>query len=208
MRGIGFAVGQEPLTSIFASCGANVLASDIATGDVADEWSRTGQHASSLEALHKPGLVSREDFDKRVSFEPVNMTDLSSIASGQFDFAWSACSLEHLGSLAAGLEFIKNTVRLLKPGGISVHTTEYNVSSNEETIETGETVIFREQDLRRLEGELRDMNACLARLDLFEGLHRHDIEADYLPYHENGRQHIKLRIGQFTATSVLLIVQN
>lgn len=59
MKGIGFAVGQEPLASIFAASGAEVLASDLGVGDKAAEWSRTGQHAASLDQLYKEGLVSR-----------------------------------------------------------------------------------------------------------------------------------------------------
>ena len=38
--------------------------------------------------------------------------------------------------------FIEGAMNLLKPGGIAVHTTEYNVSSNEETIMEGNDVIF------------------------------------------------------------------
>ena len=47
-----------------------------------------------------------------------------------FDFCWSSCSLERLGSIEAGLNFIKASINTLKVGGVAVHTTEYNVSSN------------------------------------------------------------------------------
>ena len=37
---------------------------------------------------------------------------------GQFDFVWSACAFEHLGSILNGLEFVVNSVKCLKPGGV------------------------------------------------------------------------------------------
>ena len=33
------------------------------------------------------------------------------------------------------------------PGGVGVHTTEYNLSSNERTVEQGPTVLYRRRDL-------------------------------------------------------------
>lgn len=207
-RGMGFAVGEEPLTSIFAGYGAEVVASDIGDEGIAAGWATTGQHAASLEALFKPKRVDRETFDRLVTFKPVDMTKMDDLPLGEYDFVWSACSLEHLGNLGAGMDFVKNSVKLLKPGGVAVHTTEYNLTSNDETLTEGNTVIYRERDLRQLDRDLRTMDAGLAELDLHGGTHEHDIKADYLPYHENGREHIKLRIGGYVGTSVLLIAQN
>ena len=42
---------------------------------------------------------------------------------GRFDLIWSCCALEHLGSPEAGLKFVRHTLGLLEPGGVSVHTT-------------------------------------------------------------------------------------
>ena len=51
-RGCGFAVGREPLASVFARHGVDVLATDLAAADAgAHGWSSTGQHAASLDAL-------------------------------------------------------------------------------------------------------------------------------------------------------------
>ena len=47
---------------------------------------------------------------------------------------WSSCSLEHLGSISHGIEFILNSLKCLKQHGVAVHTTEFNLSSNEETL--------------------------------------------------------------------------
>ena len=40
-------------------------------------------------------------FDQLVTFRPVDMTAIPDDLAG-FDFCWSSCALEHLGSLAAG----------------------------------------------------------------------------------------------------------
>lgn len=138
----------------------------------------------------------------------MDMNDVAGQYIGEFDFAWSSCSLEHLGSLGNGVEFIKNSVRMLKPGGVAVHTTEFNLSSDDSTITKGDTVVYREKDLRQIERDLRSMDAGLCELDLYGGDHEYDIKADYAPYHANGREHTKLRIGSYVCTSVLLIVQN
>jgi SAM-dependent methyltransferase len=207
-RGIGFAVGSEPLASLFASLGATIVASDVPDPAIAEQWSTSGQYAGDIEAVFKPELVDRTTFDRRVQFAGIDMRDLSAIPDDSFDFCWSACSLEHLGTLQAGMDFIFETTRIIRPGGVSVHTTEYNLSSNADTIESGNTVIYRQQDLEEVDRQLRRRDAALARLDLWGGDHEADIKADYVPYHQNGREHIKLRIGSFVATSCLLIVQN
>jgi hypothetical protein len=72
-----------------------------------------------------------------------------------FDVCWSACALEHLGSLMHGLEFIRNALRCLKPGGVAVHTTEFNLGSGTKTLERGRSVVYREQDLVEFAEELR-----------------------------------------------------
>ena len=41
----------------------------------------------------------------------------------------------------AGLRFLEDSLDCLKPGGVAVHTTELNLSSNEETMETEHDVI-------------------------------------------------------------------
>lgn len=206
-KAMGFAVGTEPLSSIFSRHGVEVHASDMPVEN-AKGWSDTNQHAASLEALYFSQYVDRKTFEEKVSFSSVDMNRIGHLPKNECDFVWSSCSLEHLGNLELGIEFIKNSVKLLKPGGVAVHTTEFNLSSDTETIVEGDTVIYREQDLRRLDRELRAMDAGLERLDLWGGSHEFDIKADYAPYHANGREHLKLRIGPYISTSVLLIIQN
>lgn len=205
--GCGFAVGREPLPSLFAAYGVDVLATDAPPDAGSSTWEETGQYAASLDALHTPRLVGRAEFDRRVSFRPADMRDLRDLPFEAFDFVWSSCSFEHLGTLEAGLEFVEAANRLLKPGGVAVHTTEYNVSSNDATLTTGPQVIYRRRDIEELDRRLRLRRCGLARLDLDPGDHRYDLDYDIPPYHVGGRKHVKLVIDDFVATSVLLIVR-
>lgn len=118
-RGLGFAVGNEPLPALFASIGTTIEATD------------------SLKGLFRPKLLDRESFDRLVTFHHADMNDLSGFDRGAYDFIWSSCAMEHTGSLESGLRFVRDSMDLLKPGGVAVHTTEFNLSSLTSTVEAG-----------------------------------------------------------------------
>jgi hypothetical protein len=95
---------------------------------------------------------------------------------GKYDFIWSSCALEHLGSLQAGLDFILRSCAMLTAGGIAVHTTEFNVGSDTDTIEEGDSVIYRRRDILGLCERLRRAGFDLARPDFDVGNHRVDVD--------------------------------
>lgn len=204
--GCGFAVGTEPLPSAFAARGVDILATDQAATDEAAAWNETGQHAASLDVLHRPELIGRGEFDRRVRFRPADMRELGLPWGERFDFLWSSCSIEHLGSLPAGLEFVEQSTRLLKPGGWAVHTTEYNVASNDATLDQGGSLIYRRRDIEELDRTLRRLGCGLSRCDFYAGDHVFDLDYDLPPYGRPDRQHIKLMLGGHITTSMLLIV--
>jgi hypothetical protein len=185
-----------------------VVATDLGEqpNNTAKTWSAAGQHAASLDALYWPDLIGREDFDKRVRFMPQDMRALDVNQLGTFDFLWSSCSFEHLGDLEAGLQFVLRSTELLRPGGVAVHTTEFNVSSGDKTIDRGDSVIYREADIAALSHRLRLLGCGLVRFDPYAGTAVEDIEYDFPPYYSNGRQHVKLLLGGFISTSCLLII--
>ena len=204
-KGLGFAVGSEPLSSLFASEAVDVLATDL--GVDAATWSTTNEHAKSAEHLFHPNLVDREIFERHVRFQAADMRDLTSFKSEDVDFVWSSCSFEHLGSLEAGLQFVIAGMRLVKPGGIAIHTTEFNVGSNDDTWDTGPSVIYRKRDIQELGYRLRLASSALEHVDFDAGTHRHDIEYDYPPYFKHGRKHVKLLLGPHISTSILLVIR-
>jgi hypothetical protein len=206
-RGLGFAVGIEPLTALFASLGCQVLATDLdPEGAGAAGWVETNQHASGSSDLNRKGLCPPDEFARRVSFQSVDMRAIPP-GLGGFDFLWSSCAMEHLGSLQAGIDFVTDAMRCLRPGGIAVHTTELNCDSDAETVETGGSVIYRRRDLVSLAEQLRCLGHHVEALDFATGDTGADLHVDEEPY-GRGPAHIKLRIGGYASTSFGLIVRN
>lgn len=153
----GFGVGTEPIVGWMASEGHRVLATDLPVDDDnAGQWAVTNQLAADQADLDPRGLASPEQMAERVSFRSVDMRDIPADL-GQFDALWSSCAIEHLGSLEAGFDFVRATLAHTRPGGISLHTTELNVSHEEHTVESGHTVVYRRSDLEAFFDELRDL---------------------------------------------------
>jgi hypothetical protein len=204
-RGLGFAVGQEPLADLFASFGCSILATDLDESAARQAgWVDSGQHASGLASLNRRQICPPGDFARRVQFRVVDMNHVPADLSG-FDFIWSSCSIEHLGTLQAGIDFMVNMARCLRRGGVAVHTTEFNCSSNEQTLASGSAVIFRRRDLLRMKARLEAEGHQVAPFDFDTGHDPADLFVDEPPYKQ--QPHLKLRLGGFVATSIGIIVQ-
>ena len=204
-RGMGFAVGTEPLPSVFASHGCDILATDIEPDQgAAMGWNKNNQLCHGLQYLYKCDIVNEEQFYKRVEYLPVDMNQIPDHLRN-FDFNWSSCSFEHLGTIEKGIRFIKNQLDTLKPGGLAVHTTEYNISSNFETQDDNPTVIFRQRDIADLVDELRQEGHYVEELDFSLGSLPEDFAVDFLPHQQ--QIHIKLQLGDFIVTSLGLIIR-
>lgn len=207
-KGLGFGCGREPLAGLFAKYGCEILATDLAR-ELAHErgWVDTMQHASSLEGLYSCAseFITEQDFSERVTFRSVNMNDIPPDLEGRFDFVWSACALEHLGSLQHGLDFIKNSTRCLKKGGVAVHTTEFNLSSNDATCEDPSCSIYRARDMERLTTELEAAGYQVEPLNFNAGGGKVDKHIDIPPY--GFSPHLKLMLSGYVVTSIGLIIR-
>jgi hypothetical protein len=203
-RGLGFAVGQEPLPALFASLGCKIVATDLATEEANKSgWVASGQHANSLKALNERGICDPELFEQNVRFNFVDMRQLPDDL-GSYDFIWSSCSLEHLGSLELGEKFIFESLKYLKPGGVAVHTTEYNLHSNFSTITHGPDVIFRKRDFQKIASKLQRQGYAI-ELDFRKGDLPYDLLVDKPPY--NPHAHLTLLLAGYTVTSFGLIIE-
>ena len=202
-RGLGFGVGQDPLAAVLASFGVSVVATD-ADEQIAEAggWRETGQHASSVADLNQHQFCDEASFNRLVEFRSV---DMNNIPSGlrDFDFTWSSCAFEHLGSLEHGIQFVLRQMDCLKPGGFAVHTTEYNVSSNRETVDEAQTVLFRRRDIERLVSDLRD-DSHVIEVDFRTGRTPADLHVDAPPFTET---HLKMRVSGYATTSLGLIIE-
>lgn len=204
-RALGFGVGLEPLAAIFADRGVSVLATDLEPEGAHNAgWVMTAQHARNKASLNERDICDPETFDRLVDFRFMDMNAIDSDLDGQFDFAWSACAFEHLGSIMHGLEFVINSVKCLKPGGIAVHTTEYNCSSDSETLDNSSTVLFRKRDFLLLERRLKLMGAEL-EFNFNLGQQPLDLYIDTPPFKQN--EHLKLQIQRWAVTSFGLIIR-
>lgn len=203
-RGLGFGVGREPLVALFAGRGCQLVATDLDPAHAhAAGWTEAGgEYAGDRAVLNQYGFCPPDAFDERVAYRYLDMTALPEDL-GRFDFTWSSCAFEHLGDLAAGLRFIEAQLDYLAPGGVAVHTTELNVSSDDRTVEAGPTVLYRRRDVAQLVARLRDAGYRI-RCDLRDGDTPADRHVDRPPFTDT---HLRVGFDEFVTTSLGLIVE-
>jgi len=195
---LGFAVGHEPLPAYFAWLDCEVLATDA---PAVGKWD--GQHASDLAAIPNMRLA-RDVFESHVAFCPVDMRFLDAFDHVPSDFVWSKCAFEHLGSLEAGLRFVREAMRFVAPGGLAVHTTEFTLSPWH-TLRDGDVVLYRRQDIERLISTLRSDGMIVDEPNWSTGDGEADKCVDQPPYGQE--PHLKLNVGGFITTSLVLPIR-
>lgn len=219
-RGIGFGCGEEPLASYFASIEIDTLVTDLEPARVVGlGWQETRQHASSIEQAFHRDLVARDLFDRHVSHCHIDMNQLPAFDQS-YDFCWSVCALEHLGSIAKGLEFIENSLAAIKPGGIAVFTTEFNYQPDGSTIDNWMTVLFQRKHFEALAARLATQGHCMLGPDFDIGDGVLDRFVDLPPYSlgeglllreqwapVNQMAHLKLSIDGYAATCYGIIIR-
>ena len=202
-RGLGFGVGQEPLAAIFVADGCDIVATDQPTdaarasgwSDSATEWASGAQH------LNQFGFCADDDLVRHVEFRAVDMNAIPADLR-DFDFTWSSCALEHLGTLSAGADFVVAQMECLKPGGVGVHTTEFVVSSATDTVEAGGTVLYRRRDIEDLVARLQGLGHDID-VDFSEGTTPDDLHVDVPPFSD---VHLRTALSGYVTTSLALVV--
>jgi hypothetical protein len=191
-RGIGFAVGSEPLGSYFVGkYRLSVTLTDMPPVRTAAAWNATGQHASSLAATFRESLVPRSTYFANAAFRFIDMSHIpEDLLQGEYDFLWSSSSLEHVGTIQGGIDFVVKSMKALKPGGVAVHTTEFSLSGVGKE-DPGNICFWTKADVDRLGDALSRAGYALlpVQYELCKGC-----LAEYLvdtePYHREG--HMKL----------------
>jgi 2-polyprenyl-3-methyl-5-hydroxy-6-metoxy-1,4-benzoquinol methylase len=216
-RGLGFGCGVEPLPSYLAAHGVSVTMTDLELADAqAAGWASTNQHASSLKAAFQSHLVEESVFDEKVSLRYVDMNAIPADLV-DYDFCWSICAFEHLGSIEKGMAFIENSLKTIRSGGLSVHTTELNINSEGPTIDNWATVLFQRRHFEALAHRLRAQGHYVADLNFYLGDRPMDRFVDLPPYHHDlpagmgewigHQQHLKVAVDGFASTCFGLVVR-
>ena len=202
-RGLGFGCGTEPLSALMASMGCEILATDLDEETAQKQgWWKTHQHAGGLAQLNEAQICDPDLFAKKVSYRSCDMNAVPNDLR-DFDFVWSSCSLEHLGSLENGLEFIERSIDCLKPGGVAVHTTEFNLGTNDKTLESRATVAYRKKDIEGLALRLIGKGYKIPLINFSPGDRMLDRVVDRPPYRHS---HLKLLVSRHLLTSIGLFV--
>jgi 2-polyprenyl-3-methyl-5-hydroxy-6-metoxy-1,4-benzoquinol methylase len=216
-RGLGFGCGHEPIPSYLAARGVQLTVTDIEPEQAKSKgWIDTDQHSTTIDTLFMKHLIDRPTFDHNISLRYVDMNAIPPDLTN-YDFCWSICSLEHLGSIANGLSFVRNSLDTLRPGGVAVHTTEFNFLNDRETIDNWPTVLFQRQHFLELAKQLRDQGHGVAELDFDVGNRPMDKFIDIPPFGNDwplslvpewssSPSHVKLSIDGFASTCFGLIV--
>jgi len=211
--GLGFAVGAEKLPAAFAARGCRITATDLPGDDERNRpWAASGQWVGNLEALNASGLCPDRVFRDNVGYRPVDMNHIPADLGG-YDFTWSTCSFEHCGDLDLGLRFLERQMDCLRPGGVAVHTTEFNLSSNDATLAEGPCVIYRLRDVESVCQRLVSRGHRVEPIDLDPGSDPLDRVVDVPPYHQWATdppariKHLRLNLAGYASTSIALIIQ-
>ena len=101
----------------------------------------------------------------------------------------------------------------LRPGGVAVHTTEFNLSSNSRTVTRGPNVIYRLSDIEQVCIQLAARGHHVEPLDIDPGSSEIDRYVDPPPYagstgrHAEGFKHLRLALDGYASTSIGLIIR-
>ena len=145
------------IASALCKYGAQIVATD-ASEELGKSvgWVKSDEHSSGVSQLLYPNVVDDDIVRSNIIHRECDMNQID-VDLVDFDFTWSCCCFEHLGSLEAGIEFVINSVeKTLKIGGVACHTTEFNLSSNDDTLREGATVLYRKRDMLELVDRLRE----------------------------------------------------
>jgi hypothetical protein len=194
---IGLGVTRDRIAALLASRGVEVMAMGR-PGAVTPEEARGGYH------LFFPEVVRIEDFDLLVHFAEADLTDPELDLGGPYDMCWSCATAQHMGGMDKVLGLVEGSLNLLKPGGVAVHTMDFNVGSDADTVETKELTIPRRRDIEALVARLVRAGHEVLPLNLYPGHDVADGLVDMPPY---GLPHLKLQVGDHVVTSVGIAVR-
>lgn len=198
-RGIGFGLDRDRLPALFSSRGVEVLATSPRPTD---------ELSFDMEQLRTrffyPEIIHLEDFDQLITFDFAELGEAPAALEGSFDFCWSSGIPPRLGSIAAAISFFEASLRVLRPGGIAVHTFDFNLSADERTQESPNLVILRRRDIEELAQRLHAAGHSMLPLNTHPGFTRED---ELVATRPGGPDQLKRRYGAVIATSAGIVLR-
>lgn len=174
---------------------------------------RAGLRALVLDTGHEPLSRLVSDIGMRVE-----RAEGAARADAGFDACWSTRVVNGRGSIAKAVEFIEASLPALRPGGLAVHTFDYNFEPGEETLDDWPVVLLRRSDIEAMAARLRSRGHDVAPLNFDLGTGVLDRFVDVPPYAageglfdsrwaDAPPAHLKLSIDGFACTSYGVIVK-
>jgi hypothetical protein len=225
-KGLGFAVGNEPLVPYFILKKNYITATDISKNNINyKKWFLTNQNIDIgfnkyINPKSEKYMLDEETFNSYCEKLYINMNNLpKKINNNKYDFLWSSCALEHLGSVKKSFDFIIKSLKFLKKGGIAVHTTEYNYISNDKTLITEDCIIFLKSHFKILGKKLKKFGYKLLPINFNRENTFINNNVDVYPYNtvkdcklcnyilnDNKKTHINLNISGYNSTSIFFVI--
>lgn len=209
--GLSMGGGKELLLYAIARQVKKLIITDLY--DPSTEWdcARTGDPDEFIK-MNKPFPVD----DSRLQALRMDMRQLE-FKDETFDFCYSSCAIEHIGSDTDFRQHLQEACRVLKPGGIYVLTTEFQF--DDQLIRDTHNYVFPLPYLKNLihESSFKVYNDI--SLDLSAHKMNYPLPGNFMKLSYFGNEqhfsvpflreypHILLLRGKYPFTSILLILQ-
>lgn len=173
--GVEFGCGNGFLAKSFERYGAQILATDMFD----PSWQETHGGGVGLNA-------------KNVDMNWIDGAGgCDSVDPEKYDFSYSACSMDHCGSVWLTKRFLLNQMNALKPGAVAVHTAEYTISRG--LPREGSTSWMDWQDIVDIKNLAESCGYEIAPINWNIGADIQDHQIDFSPY--EGESHLKVEVS-------------
>ena len=200
---IGFGVGNEPIPAYFASQKVRVTATDYIEGPSAEAWSGTNE-LLNFEKLIRPDICSTAMFNSFITVQSVDMNNIPIQFHNKYDLCYSLCSLGHIGGFSYSRQFILESLNVLKPGGVAIHTFEMDLD-NGERYEHPDHTIFLKADVISIIAEVKSMGFKVERHALEQGNGYLENYLDQYPF--GSSPHLFLDLNGHRSLPTVLVIK-
>ena len=199
--------------------GAKVLALGPVDGSVISHLARNDVNSTVVATAAPPrreDLADPHTFAHKVVHRSLDEDGLAGLEG--FDACWSIGNIGGHGSIRAGMDFLLETMKTLKPGGLAVHVFDFNFANDEQTLDNWPSVLLQRRHIETLAEELEAAGYAPRKLDFHMGHQPLDRFVDMPPFNldrtesfetlwRDGWQgaHLKVSVDGFPVTSFGLI---